>query len=184
MTAAGAQSGVIVADNDVIMRGILRSVLVHAGQPVFLAADGLEAVTLARQFTARLVLLDIDMPRLGGLLACETIHALPGYISVPIVIVTGYKDDRLRMAAHQLGAMDFITKPFQPNVLLARLAGYLDVSARSLRNEATRDDGGTLDGRATVWRRREEPRTTGGARDQLREGHEILSIVRNTKHDN
>jgi CheY-like chemotaxis protein len=183
VTAAGAQCGVIVADNDAIMRGILRSVLAHAGQRVFLAADGLEALTLARQFVARLVLLDIDMPRLGGLLACETIHALPGYGDVPIVIVTGYKDDRLRMAAHQLGAMDFITKPFQPNVLLARLAGYLDISARSLPIEATTDDVGTLDGRATVWRRREEPRATGGARDHLREGHEILSIVRDIKHD-
>jgi CheY-like chemotaxis protein len=180
VTATKVRSGVIVAENDVIMRGILRSVLVHAGQPVFLAADGLEAVTLARQITARLVLLDIDMPRLGGLLACETIHALPGYGNVPIVIITGYKDDRLRMAAHQLGAMDFITKPFQPNVLLARLAGYLDISARSLTTEATRDDAGTLEGRATVWRRREEPRAAGG---QLREERDVLSIVRGTKHD-
>jgi DNA-binding response OmpR family regulator len=133
----GITNGVILAENDAIMRGIIRGVLTRGEQRVFQAADGLEAVTLARQFIARLVLLDIDMPRLNGLLACQAIHALPGYAAVPIVILTGYNDDRLRIAAHHFGATAFITKPFHPNVLLARLAGYLDISARALSEEAT-----------------------------------------------
>ena len=49
----------------------------------------MEAVALARQFRARLVLLDIAMPRLNGLLACEAIRALPDYAEVPIVMLTG-----------------------------------------------------------------------------------------------
>ncbi len=126
MIGADDANGVIVAENDAIMRGIIRGVLARAKQHVFAAADGLEAVTLARRFKPRLVLLDIDMPRLGGLLACEIIHALPGYFDVPIVIVTGYNDTSLRKAAEQLGARDFIAKPFSPNALLARLAGFLD----------------------------------------------------------
>jgi DNA-binding response OmpR family regulator len=120
-----AGTGVIVGENDTLMRGIIRSVLMHVEPQVFPAANGLEAVVLARQFKARLVLLDIAMPHLNGLLACEAIRALPGYADVPVVMLTGYDDGRLRQAALRLGARDFITKPFRPDLLLARLAPYL-----------------------------------------------------------
>ena len=119
----------ILAENDALVRAIVRSVLVGAEQQVFQAADGLEAVDLARQFKARLVLLDIGMPRLNGLQACKAIRALPDYADVPIVMLTGYDDERVRQAAHRTGAHDFITKPFRPDVLLARLAKYLHLPA-------------------------------------------------------
>jgi DNA-binding response OmpR family regulator len=120
---------VILAENDALMRGIVRAMLLRAEQQVFPVGNGLEAVALARQFRARLVLLDIAMPRLNGLLACKQIRALPDYAEVPIVMLTGYDDERLRLAAQQFGATDFILKPFQPNALLARLAAYLDMPA-------------------------------------------------------
>ena len=99
MTLPVIANGVIAAENDLQMRGLLRSVLTHAGQQVFPAADGEEAVALARQFKARLVLLDVAMPRVNGLQACDTIRRLPGYADVPIVILTGYDEERLRVAA-------------------------------------------------------------------------------------
>ena len=111
----------------------------------------------------------------------EAIHALPGYEDVPIVILTGYNDDRLRMAAHQFGAVDFISKPFQPNVLLARLASYLNIPARALPAEATMDNAGSLDGRASVWRKRAEPRGPAAARGHLIEAREILDILETTQ---
>jgi DNA-binding response OmpR family regulator len=127
VTPAGAINGVIVAENDALFSRIIRAVLEQAGLRVFLAADGNEAVTFARQFKARLVLLDIGMPNLNGLMACEEMRLLPGYAQVPIVMLTGYTDERMRQAALQLGANDFITKPFPPDALMARLAGYLDL---------------------------------------------------------
>jgi len=117
--------GVILAENDGLMRGVIRSVLVRVEQLVFPAADGVEAVTLARQFRARLVMLDVAMPRLNGLLTCEAIRALPGYATVPIVMLTGYDEAPMRLAAQRLGANDFIIKPFRPDELVKRLAGYL-----------------------------------------------------------
>ena len=125
--------GVIVVENDPLARGIIRAVLQYAKQQVFLAADGLEAVILATELKARLVLLDIEMPRLNGLLACEAIRAQPGYADVPIIMLTGHADDRVRRAAQRLGATDFITKPFRPDTLLARLEVYLDAPVRALR---------------------------------------------------
>jgi DNA-binding response OmpR family regulator len=123
------------------MCGIIRGVLEHAGQRVFVAADGVEAVTLAGQLKARLVLLDIGMPNLSGLLTLEAIRALPGYANVPIVMLTGYSGERMRMAAMELGANDFITKPFRPDVLMGRLARYLDLSARAPQPNPAPGDG-------------------------------------------
>jgi DNA-binding response OmpR family regulator len=125
MTPADVTNGVIVAENDMLFGRIIRAVLEQAGLRVFLAADGNEALTFARQFKARLVLLDIGMPNLNGLMACEEMRLLPNYARVPIVMLTGYTDERMRQAALQLGANDFITKPFPPRELMARLAPHL-----------------------------------------------------------
>ena len=146
-------NGVIVAENDSQMRGLIRSVLTHARQQVFPAIDGDEALAFARQFKARLVLLDIAMPRCNGLQACEAIHQLPDYADVPIVMLTGHDDERFRAAAKRYGARDFITKPFRPNALLARLAAWLDIPPDALppagAGDASTD--ATLGGRAMVW---------------------------------
>jgi DNA-binding response OmpR family regulator len=128
MTLAGVTDGVIVAENDELFSRVIRAVLEQAGLRVFLASDGDQAVTFARQFKARLVLLDIGMPNLNGLMACEEIRLLPGYAHVPIVMLTGYTDERMHEAAMQLGANDFITKPFAPEALMARLAVHLDIT--------------------------------------------------------
>jgi CheY-like chemotaxis protein len=126
MTSLVPTNSVIVAENDVQMRDLIRSVLLRVRQQVFPVADGAEALTLARQFRARLVLLDISMPRLNGLQACTAIHNLPGYTEVPIVMLSSHDDERFRSAAKRVGATSFITKPFRPNLLLTQLAEYLD----------------------------------------------------------
>ncbi len=149
MTLKAISHGVILAENDAQVRAIVRSVLVAAEQQVFPAVDGLEAVHLARQFKARLVLLDVGMPRLNGLQACEAIRALPNYADVPIVMLTGYGNEQVRQAAQRVGANDFITKPFRPDVLLARLANFLAVSADLLSTGRSGD--ALLGGRAQAW---------------------------------
>jgi CheY-like chemotaxis protein len=126
MTSQVLTNSVIVADNDVQMRDLIRSVLLRVRQQVFPVANGAEALMLARRFRARLVLLDISMPRLNGLQACTAIHNIPGYADVPIVMLSSHDDDRFRAAAKRVGATSFITKPFRPTLLLAQLAEYLD----------------------------------------------------------
>ncbi len=71
MIPGAITNGVILAENDALMRGIIRTVLLRAEQQVFPVGNGAEAVALAHQFRARLVLLDIAMPKLNGLMACE-----------------------------------------------------------------------------------------------------------------
>ncbi len=179
MTHAEIANGVIVGENEALMRGIIRSILLHMEQQVFPAADGLEAVSLARQFTARLVLLDIGMPRLNGLLACQAIRALPGYAKVPIVMLTGYDDERMRAAALQVGANDFITKPFRPDLLLARLAAYLKIPAKALPGRTSAGgDHALAGGRAQVWDIHHDPVAVCGDSEELTSGRKMLHVWR------
>lgn len=120
-------AGVIVADNDTVIRGILRSILIGVGQDVHLAASGEEAVAIASRMQPKLVLLDVDMPKLSGLLACERLRAMAGYADTPIVILTAYDGEDARREATRAGATMFLVKPFQPAELLASLSPYLDI---------------------------------------------------------
>ena len=70
-------AGVIVADDDAMIRSVLRSKLQAIDQTVLLASNGLEAVELASRIQARLILLDLGMPQLNGLLACQRIRQCP-----------------------------------------------------------------------------------------------------------
>jgi two-component system chemotaxis response regulator CheY len=134
-------ASVIVADNDALVRGVLRSVLIGVGQTVFLATCGEEALTCASRVHARLVLLDLNMPRLNGFLACEQLRRLPGYENTPIVILSAHDGERERDAAARVGMTLFLTKPFQPAVLLQSLSPYLDMDAttqKAILQAATR----------------------------------------------
>jgi CheY-like chemotaxis protein len=120
---------VIVADNDVLIRSLLRSLLEGMGQTVILAICGEEAIAFASQVPASLVLLDLNMPRLNGFLTCEKLRRLPGYKTTPIVILSAHNGERERHAAARVGTTLFLAKPFQPAVLLESLSPYLDIDA-------------------------------------------------------
>src|SRR4051794_19818086 len=102
---------VIVADDSSHWCDLLRSTLGECGLEVLPRRDGEEAVALAAQTSARMVLLDVRMPHMDGLTACARIRALPGYADTPIVMLSGYDNDGLREAARQAGATLFLTKP-------------------------------------------------------------------------
>lgn len=166
-------NGVILAENDGLMRGIIRSVLLRAecsGAPlqVFPVANGMEAVALARRLPARLVMLDVAMPQLNGLLACKTIRELPGYAHTPIIMLTGYDDERIRDASRQFGATDFVTKPFRPDALLARVAQCLEPGEGA--GTSHRDDGTMPGVRAQIWQLGELMHPTGSRRYDVAEG--------------
>src|ERR1700733_11262579 len=99
---------VIVADNDLVVRGVLRSLLENVGQTVFLAASGQEVLDVATRVRAGLVLLDLNMPRLNGFLTCEKLRRLPDYASVPIAILSAYDGPRSKRAAVRVGATLFL----------------------------------------------------------------------------
>ena len=108
-----------------MVRAVLRSVLMTSGHDVFMTTTGTELLELASRMSAVLVVLDLNMPKVNGLVACERLRMLPGYADTPIAMLTAYYNESARDAAIRVGSTLFLGKPFQPAGLLAALAPYL-----------------------------------------------------------
>ena len=94
------------------------------------AANGLEAVAKAEVFQPHLILLDIMMPEMDGIEACEKIRELDGLETVLIAFFTARGEDYSQVAGFEAGADDYITKPVKPKVLVSKVKGLL----RRLKN--------------------------------------------------
>ncbi len=134
---------VVIADNDPMIRGVLRSLLVRLGLDLTAVADGDQALAVASP-TPRMFILDLDMPGGGGLGVCRALRAEPDHREVPIAILTGYHDEDLRRQSMQAGATLFLTKPFNPAELLRALAPHfaLDPTATTELSHLLRIDRG------------------------------------------
>lgn len=131
---------IIIADNDSMVRGILRSILEQPGRALLLAGDGEEAVRHAERARATLVLLDMKMPRMDGIAACQRIRLLPTYKDVPIVILTAFDDERSRRDARRAGATSFFVKPFTTESLRRGLAPLLAMGEAAVLQHGLRDE--------------------------------------------
>ena len=113
---------VLVADDDADLRELIAFTLAQAGYLVIKAHDGPSAVRLFTEESADLVVLDINMPGLSGFQACEAIRAR-SRVPVMMLTVRGEEEDLVR--ALELGADDYLTKPFSPRTLVARIRALL-----------------------------------------------------------
>jgi CheY-like chemotaxis protein len=116
-----------------------------AGMEVIEAVDGEDALDAIRRRRPDLVLLDVMMPRRDGWAVAAELRADPRTRDIPIVFLTARVDESDRHRAHQLGAVGYITKPFDPVVLAERLETTLARIARGererVREELLRRDG-------------------------------------------
>jgi DNA-binding response OmpR family regulator len=129
---------ILVADDDETLRALVAAVLESAGYQTVEAADGPSALRAAGDVAA--LILDIEMPGLSGYEVCARVRKERGP-AVPIIFLSGSRTEAIdRVAGLMLGADDFMTKPFAPDELLARLRGLLRRAAAELprRNGLTR----------------------------------------------
>jgi two-component system, OmpR family, KDP operon response regulator KdpE len=113
---------ILVVDDEPQIRRIMRTTLTGAGYEVDDAKTGEEALEKLREFRPDLVLLDINMPGMGGLAACRAIRADAG---VGIIMLTVRNTEADKVAALDAGADDFVMKPFSTPELLARIRAAL-----------------------------------------------------------
>ncbi len=112
-------STILVVDDEPRIVELTRDYLEHAGFEVVAASDGPAALEAARTRPPDLVVLDLGLPGLDGL---DVARALPGRDSdVPIVMLTARDDEVDQLLGLELGADDYITKPFSPRELVARV---------------------------------------------------------------
>lgn len=121
---------ILIVDDDDAAILILRHALSDMGEFRF-AKTGEDALQLARLFNPHLILLDAHMPGLDGFAVCASLKADPVFDHVSIVFVTRFSDPDSERRALDLGAADFIAKPFTPAVLYARVRNLLDLMQRT-----------------------------------------------------
>jgi CheY-like chemotaxis protein len=116
---------ILVVDDEPHMRRLLDAVLGEEGFDVVLASDGAEGLRAVASGSIDLVILDLIMPGTTGLEVLAKIRTDPQNADTPVVILTAKGQDADREAAFAGGANDFLTKPFSPMKLVARLREIL-----------------------------------------------------------
>ena len=116
---------ILVVDDTAANREILETRLVSQGYDVILAKDGEEALTVARQSTPDLILLDVMMPRKNGLEVCRELKSDLTLPFMPIILVTAKSDSNDIVAGLDAGGDEYITKPVDQTALVARVRSIL-----------------------------------------------------------
>ncbi|HEY8477199.1 MAG TPA: response regulator [Chloroflexota bacterium] len=116
---------ILIVDDDPNLRKLIRATVEDEDHVVLEAADGVEALNLARKHLPDLMLLDIAMPRMDGVKVCKEIKADPATRNITVVMLTAKGQERDRQAAQEAGAEAYFTKPFSPLALLNFIAEHL-----------------------------------------------------------
>jgi DNA-binding response OmpR family regulator len=119
---AAASATVLVVDDEPIVREVVATYLRREGYRTVEAADGTAAQAVLSRQTPALVVLDLMLPGIGGLELCRWIRARS---EVPVIMLTARGDEADRIVGLDLGADDYVTKPFSPRELVARVRSVL-----------------------------------------------------------
>lgn len=113
---------ILICDDDADIRAALRLYLAPEGYGIFEAADGAEALALLARETIHLVLMDLMMPQLDGVSATAQLRQRS---NVPVIMLTAKSEDADKVLGLNVGADDYITKPFSPLEVQARVRSHL-----------------------------------------------------------
>ena len=116
------KSTILVADDDPQLLRLMTRNLQFEGYSLLTASDGRQALDLFEQHAPELLLIDVMMPKMDGLAVCQNIRE---FSAVPIIIVTARGQDSDKVRGLDLGADDYLTKPFSVDELLARVRAVL-----------------------------------------------------------
>lgn len=116
---------ILLVDDEPDILEIVRYNLVAQGYQVLTAENGKEAVAAAKQSKPQLILMDVMMPEMDGMAACQKIREIPELADTVIAFLTARGEDYSQMAGFEAGADDYITKPIKPKVLVSKVKALL-----------------------------------------------------------
>lgn len=111
------QRTILIVEDEDILREIMKDYLLNEGYNVLEAIDGREALSIFEEYEVHLIILDIMLPELDGWTVCRRIRKKS---NVPIIMLTARVDEDDTLLGFELGADDYVTKPYSPPILLAR----------------------------------------------------------------
>lgn len=131
---------ILVVDDESRMRKLVKDFLVRQGYTVLEAADGMEAMDyFYEDKDIALVILDVMMPKMDGWQVCREIRM---HSKVPIIMLTARSEERDELQGFDLGVDEYISKPFSPKILVARVEAILRRTGKSAQENEVLDVGG------------------------------------------
>ena len=118
-------SSILVVEDDPDIADLIAHFLGRAGHEVKRLSSGAGVMAQLRAAPADLVILDVMLPGMDGLLVCQAMRADTATAAIPVIMLTARGDEADRIAGLELGADDYVTKPFSPKELVARVAARL-----------------------------------------------------------
>lgn len=141
----GRMPRILLVEDEADLRKLIYGVLAQHFE-VSTAVDGAEALEILERQRPDLILSDIMMPRLSGIELCRVVKGDPSMQHIPVILLTAHGDSDTALEGYEAGANDFVPKPFQTKVLLARVRAHLQMRALSLQvaDQARLASAGTL----------------------------------------
>jgi CheY-like chemotaxis protein len=125
VNAHGVSKKVLLVEDEDALRRVLKDLLEREGFTVFEAADGVKALDEIDRAAPDIVVLDLNLPRLDGYGVLSHLRARPATADLPVIVLTAKGDEDSEVRVFEYGASDYLTKPFRPRALSARLHSLL-----------------------------------------------------------
>lgn len=163
-------SRILIVEDDDDIAQLVHRYLTRAGHIAEVIRAGDEALSRVRDRAPDLIILDLMLPGLDGLEVCRALRASPGTRALPIIMLTARSEESDRVAGLELGADDYVTKPFSPNELVARVGALLR------RAQRWAESGESTLGFGSIVLDRERHRVTDEGRDIRLTAKEFLLL--------
>ena len=168
-----SKAKILLVDDEPDILEIVEYNLKNEGYKVYTASSGIEGVSLAKEVKTDLILLDVMMPEMDGIEACDKIRKIPSLEHTIIAFLTARGEDYSQVAGFEAGEDDYITKPVKPKVLTSRLKALLRRRPTAGQKVPERMNLGDL----TIDPERYHIELAGNVLDLPRKEFELLSLL-------
>ena len=133
---------VLIVDDEEMIRGVLKEYVEFEGGTAFEAEDGMQAVRLCRDNDFDIILMDVMMPKLDGFSAVKEIKKIK---NIPVIMLSARGEEYDKLFGFEIGADDYVTKPFSPKEVMARILAVLKRTSQENVNDVVTFEGLTID---------------------------------------
>ncbi|MDE7452827.1 MAG: response regulator transcription factor [Clostridia bacterium] len=133
---------VLIVDDEEMIRGVLREYVEFEGGTAYEAADGMQAVKMCREQDFDIVLMDVMMPKLDGYSAVKEIKKIK---DIPVIMLSARGEEYDKLFGFEIGVDDYVTKPFSPKEVMARINAVIKRSKGEDKKEVLHFEGLTID---------------------------------------
>ena len=133
---------VLIVDDEEMIRGVLKEYVEFEGGTAYEAADGMQAVKMCRENDFDIILMDVMMPKLDGFSAVKEIKKIK---NIPVIMLSARGEEYDKLFGFEIGADDYVTKPFSPKEVMARIHAVLKRGTPDNGSEVYKFEGLTVD---------------------------------------